>query len=323
MVHGFSGHLVGTWTDEASDKCWARDHVPNEMKPHIRVLTFRYYESRSRPYQRESLSGYAQDLLGHLLKDPQRRVDKFRSVVWVAHSAGGIVVKQVCRETSLTCSSLECSKLFLLPGPHNSIALSTPSEHFLLYSRCGTLPGSPLITSTISPSRSSFRHQIFFATPHHSGGSWDRVVAEIFDQTPCFQFYKVTSTSSRTRQLLDDSAEDTTGLDSISNEFALLSNDVMGFFLVSFEEERPMVSRHSSPWWMDGWIFEQALNPPQVEGRDPHNLKIRTKRTLFRGHFNICKPAKGDPDLAHVWDVIEQMGSQPPASRRKRVERSL
>ena len=39
-----------------------------------------------------------------------------------------------------------------------------------------------------------------------------------------------------------DEEVDGEGLDEISREFASLSNDTMGFKLVSFEEEMPMVS---------------------------------------------------------------------------------
>lgn len=70
----------------------------------------------------------------------------------------------------------------------------------------------------------------------NNGGSWSEAVSKIFE-APCFQLYGVESTS---RQLLDE--VDATGLDQIAREFASLSNDVMGFNLVSFEEEAPVVS---------------------------------------------------------------------------------
>ena len=65
------------------------------MKPHVRVLTFKYSESYTRPYRRESLSSHARDLLVHLNKRQQRPENEPRPIVWVAHSAGGIVVKEV------------------------------------------------------------------------------------------------------------------------------------------------------------------------------------------------------------------------------------
>ncbi len=45
-------------------------------------------------------------------------------------------------------------------------------------------------------------------------------------------------------------------------------------------------------------------------------LKGEVKR-LYRAHFEICKLAEGDQDLAHVWNVIEQMGIQLPETRSK------
>ena len=95
MVHGFYGHPTGTWTDEDSGKCWPRDLVPDQMKTHVRVLTFKYSESYTRPYRRESLFSHARDLLVHLNKRQQRPENEPRPIIWVAHSAGGIVVKEV------------------------------------------------------------------------------------------------------------------------------------------------------------------------------------------------------------------------------------
>ncbi len=95
MVHGFHGHPTGTWTDEDSGKCWPRDLVPDQMEAHVRVLTFKYHESYTRPYRRESLSRHARDLLLYLNKYQQRRDSESCPIVWVAHSIGGIVVKEV------------------------------------------------------------------------------------------------------------------------------------------------------------------------------------------------------------------------------------
>ena len=94
LVHGFHGHPTGTWTHEESNKCWPKDHVPDAMKAHTRVLTFAYNTSHTRPYRREELSDHSRGLLKRLNKCPQRRQDGLRPIVWVAHSAGGIIVKE-------------------------------------------------------------------------------------------------------------------------------------------------------------------------------------------------------------------------------------
>ncbi|KAK4250278.1 hypothetical protein C7999DRAFT_29102 [Corynascus novoguineensis] len=220
LVHGFAGHPTGTWTDEESGKCWPKDHVPDDMKPRTRVLTFSYDESPTRPYRRENLSNHSCDLLSRL-DNSRRREGMLRPIVWVAHSAGGIIVKEV-----------------------------------------------------------------FFATPHHGGGSWPNVVLKIFNETPYFQ---VSGIPSHSRQLLPEA--DAHGLDRISREFASLSRNVAAFELVSFETRTPM-----------------------VVGPDRYNLRV-TVKPLTRDHFDICKLGEGSHDLAGVWSEIERIGSREPACR--------
>lgn len=235
MVHGFNGHPTGTWTHEESNKCWPKDHVPDELKPHTRVLTFGYNTSRTRPYRREELTGHSRDLLRHLNKCPQRRGDGRRPIVWIAHSAGGIVVKQtliIARHSrqvrDVFHSTYGVVRAFPLPHP---------------------LPLFPALLSGFVPSTEGLSNrspqpcaQVFFATPHHNGGSWSEVVSKIFDKTPCFQFFGV---KSDTRRLLDE--VDAQGLDEIAREFASLSKCPMVFHLVSFEERAPMVSCQPFP----------------------------------------------------------------------------
>ena len=223
MVHGFYGHPTGTWTHEESNKCWPKDHVPDEMKPHTRVLTFGYNTSHTRPYRRQELSGHARDLLKHFNKCPQRRGDGCRPIVWIAHSAGGIVVKEaliIARRArqfrDIFHSTYGVVRAFLPPA---------------------LLGGYLMFVARGLSNRSYPSPQVFFATPHHNGGSWSEVVSKIFEETPCFRLFGV---KSHARRLLDE--VDAQGLDEIAREFASLSKCVMGFHLVSFEEKAPIVS---------------------------------------------------------------------------------
>ncbi|KAL2197696.1 hypothetical protein P885DRAFT_60292 [Corynascus similis CBS 632.67] len=96
LVHGFGGHSINTWASEKSGKCWPRNHVPEDMKSYIRVLRFRYSASTNH-CRREKLSSHSRDLLHHL--NNRRRDDAIRPIVWVAHSIGGIVIKQIFDDT--------------------------------------------------------------------------------------------------------------------------------------------------------------------------------------------------------------------------------
>jgi len=102
LVHGFGGHPVKTWSEDGV--CWPAHVKPAELsgegKPEslddkdIRVLSFGYVESIERPYERAKISGIADALLRSLRK---RRSKELCPIVWVGHSSGGLIIKQVLK----------------------------------------------------------------------------------------------------------------------------------------------------------------------------------------------------------------------------------
>jgi len=90
-------------SDTLSDVYWPRDLVPITV-PHARVLTFGY-DSRVRhrlasEVDNGTVCDFAWDLL--LALEGDRRADIFRPLLFVAHSLGGIVVKEMLRRAK-TC----------------------------------------------------------------------------------------------------------------------------------------------------------------------------------------------------------------------------
>jgi len=102
LIHGFGGHPVKTWSEDGV--CWPAHVKPGELSSEdtpgseslddkdIRVLSFGYIESIERPYEESKISGIADTLLRSLHK---RRPKDLCPIVWVGHSSGGLIVKQV------------------------------------------------------------------------------------------------------------------------------------------------------------------------------------------------------------------------------------
>ena len=89
-----------TWSEDGV--CWPAHVKPAELSSEdipeslndkdIRVLTFGYIEATARPYEGVKLSRIADGLLQSLRN---RRSKELCPIVWVGHSSGGLVIKQV------------------------------------------------------------------------------------------------------------------------------------------------------------------------------------------------------------------------------------
>ncbi|KAH6641323.1 hypothetical protein F5144DRAFT_454816, partial [Chaetomium tenue] len=95
FVHGLNGHYIHTW--EESSVCWPRDLLPSRIK-NVRVLSFSYDADIYNSASVGRIRDHGLNLLTHLIaKRPQTGREKFtRPIVFVAHSLGGLLVKEVC-----------------------------------------------------------------------------------------------------------------------------------------------------------------------------------------------------------------------------------
>ena len=138
-MHGFTGHPARTWTHKKSDApntsdngdgntaeppskirrvypfstsrqgrgdsvapvCWPRDLLPVTI-PSGRVLTYGYDTNLrhvlGRPLSRATVYDIAWDFLAVL--EAERRTEPARPILFIAHSLGGIVVKEMLRRAS-------------------------------------------------------------------------------------------------------------------------------------------------------------------------------------------------------------------------------
>lgn len=92
LIHGFNGHHVKSWMFE--DKFWPEDLLPSK-RPNTRVLSMGYEAEIRGGTSTATIRTIATNLL-IFLELSRTGVEWTRPIVFVAHSLGGLIVKQVC-----------------------------------------------------------------------------------------------------------------------------------------------------------------------------------------------------------------------------------
>ena len=105
FVHGLRGDAYETWTVDKI--CWPRDFLKTEPKlKHTRVITWGYDSSVAKLSDfssQSSIFSHAENLLIDLVRKRQESEEENRPIVFVGHSLGGLVIKEVgCITFSIT-----------------------------------------------------------------------------------------------------------------------------------------------------------------------------------------------------------------------------
>jgi hypothetical protein len=96
-IHGLNGHYEKTWTETLKDGTqvnWLRDLLPKKAR-NARIMTFAYNSTVQFSKSTSDVFTFANQLLEHLLATRLSIVENRRPVIFVCHSLGGIVFKQV------------------------------------------------------------------------------------------------------------------------------------------------------------------------------------------------------------------------------------
>ena len=95
-VHGITGSAYSTWTckDKTNSALWLRDFLPQEF-PGARIFTYGYPADVFFSKERGDIGTFARTLLDKLLREREENDYRHRPIIFICHSMGGIVVKQV------------------------------------------------------------------------------------------------------------------------------------------------------------------------------------------------------------------------------------
>lgn len=92
------GHYIDTWK-AGDDTVWPRDLLPKALhdkrKFNIRVLSFEYGGSIRGTSSRAGISDTAHNLLQYLRDKRADQGDRYRPIIFVGHSLGGVIIKRV------------------------------------------------------------------------------------------------------------------------------------------------------------------------------------------------------------------------------------
>jgi hypothetical protein len=93
-----NGNATRTWTNPDTNAYWPRDFLPKDV-PGSRVFTFEYNASAAFGSSTADIADHARNLLSSLVDQREEDGEQKRRIIFVAHSLGGIVVKQASSDS--------------------------------------------------------------------------------------------------------------------------------------------------------------------------------------------------------------------------------
>jgi alpha-beta hydrolase superfamily lysophospholipase len=107
-IHGINGHYLRTWTEGSSN--WLRDFLPEDL-PTARIMSLGYDSRVAFSSSVGNIDKFADQLLAYLNRERKEPTTQDRPIIFICHSMGGLVMKQVCYQPHFL--SILCSRLML------------------------------------------------------------------------------------------------------------------------------------------------------------------------------------------------------------------
>ena len=106
-IHGLHGHPFKTW-ENRDGHLWLRDSLPTRV-PKVRVMTFGYDSVVLFGRSRSTITDFAADLIVRLDLNRQHIGERQRPLIFICHSLGGVVFKELL--VSLSLQRTRCQQL--------------------------------------------------------------------------------------------------------------------------------------------------------------------------------------------------------------------
>ncbi|KAI1423216.1 Alpha/Beta hydrolase protein [Xylaria sp. FL1777] len=154
FVHGITGHKDHTWSADQSEP-WPKTLLPPRI-PEARVLTFGYDSSVIGFWSGisgNSIAEHSNNLLSAL--SCFRSDDEFRPIIFIAHSLGGLVVKDTLLSSRTSPELhlrriLACTRAILFLGtPHHGVDLADIGERLVGFAGLRTARTSQRIVGAL------------------------------------------------------------------------------------------------------------------------------------------------------------------------------
>lgn len=96
-IHGLNGHYQNTWTTTTASGeriNWLKDLLPKQI-PSARIMSYGYNSAVQFSKSVADIGTFAEQLLNDLISWRNSPAEKLRPIIFICHSLGGIVFKQV------------------------------------------------------------------------------------------------------------------------------------------------------------------------------------------------------------------------------------
>lgn len=126
-IHGLGGNWDTTWTDPKTGVNWLKSLLVEDI-PKARIMSYGYNSKEYFSKSNANIQDFALDLLVDYKSYRTSVAEKSRPVIFLCHSLGGIVFKQVsCVDKDVMSGT---DKIGTHPGPRGSRILEYSRTHF-------------------------------------------------------------------------------------------------------------------------------------------------------------------------------------------------
>ncbi|KAI5848981.1 hypothetical protein BZA05DRAFT_403338 [Tricharina praecox] len=124
-VTGLAGHGFGSWKSRGKHDMWLRDFLPQDLKKlQPRILTWGYDAKLTKSETQNNLVEYGRQFMDAV---NAIREDKYRPIIFIGHSFGGLVIKQALCNPNTEINSMDeqiynsCAGIFFFGVPNKGL----------------------------------------------------------------------------------------------------------------------------------------------------------------------------------------------------------